>query len=853
MMSKDTKRYLVVHGHFYQPPRENPWIESVEVQDSAAPYHDWNERVTAECYARNGASRIVNNDNQILRIVNNYAQISFNFGPTLLSWLEEHAPPTYQSVLAADKASAERFSGHGSAMAQVYNHVIMPLASRRDKELQVRWGIADFEHRFGRKPEGMWLAETAVDHQTLEVLAEHGIRFTVLAPHQCAAVRLLPVDVDGEQSTGMLKEGSELAVGAALPQGWRITSNDSVDTRQPYLVRLESGRSITIFFYDGPRSRAIAFERLLDSGETFAQRMASGFRSSGSQEPELVHVATDGESYGHHHRYGEMALSYALQYIEEKGLATVTNYGEFLDCFPSQWEARVADDTSWSCSHGVERWRSDCGCNGGRPRWNQRWRGPLRLALDGLRDAVAPLASGLGGELFKDWNGACDRYIEVILDRARADRFLRTERGRPLSKAEEVKALELLEMVRHLQLMYTSCGWFFDDISGIETVQIIAYAARVLELAERLFGREAAHLEPAFLVTLAQAHSNVSAEGSGSDIYRRRVAPLRIGLEQLGAHYAVSSVFKTYGERTRLFAFDVRSCGQQVQNSGRGRLVSGEADIRSTLTHEEERMFYAVLHFGDQNIAAGVKPVRRGNREAYAAFAEEARLAMLHADLPAVIRMFDREFHGTTYTIHSLFTDEQRYVTKLILGNTVAEAEESLIRMYDDHASLLHFLSQSEMPRPSALAMAANFAVNTKLRRALESDPIDTPQVRSALALAQQDSIDLNRTDLSFAADARMRETMEHLAANPDDTVALENALTVAQTLQLLPFPANIWQAQNVWHAIAVEQNAADGRPISDLHRFHSLGHALGIEVASMEAELQAPQHGTARRATSTA
>jgi alpha-amylase/alpha-mannosidase (GH57 family) len=852
-MSKTANRYLVVHGHFYQPPRENPWIESVEVQDSAAPYHDWNERITAECYARNGASRIVNKDNQIMRIVNNYARMSFNFGPTLLSWLEEHAPLTYKSVLDADKESAERFSGHGSAMAQVYCHVILPLASRRDKELQVRWGVADFEHRFGRKPEGMWLAETAVDTESLEVLAEEGIRFTVLAPHQCAAVRCLAGESDGDGSHAELIEDCEPAVEGPPATGsvnapiaetlvcrdgqraWQMTAHADVDTRRPYLVRLPSGRSIAVFFYDGPRSRAIAFERLLDSGEAFAQRLAGGFSSDAPPEPELVHVATDGESYGHHHRYGEMALTYALQYVEEKELAAVTNYGELLAHVPPRWEARIAEATSWSCAHGVERWRSDCGCNGGRAGWNQR---PLRLALDQLRDAVAPLAATLAAEFFKDWEGARDRYIQVILDRSRADRFLRAERVRPLTKAEEVRALELLEMVRHLQLMYTSCGWFFDDISGIETVQIIAYAARVLELADHLFGREAAQLEPEFLVTLSQAQSNVGSEGSGAAIYRRRVAPLKVGLLQVGAHYAVSSVFTTYGERARMFAFQVHNCGQQVQNSGRGRLVSGEVEIRSMLTHEAERMFYAVLHFGDQNIAAGVKPLRRGSRETYTTFAEEARLAMLHADLPAVIRIFDREFHGMTYTIHSLFTDEQRRVIRLILSNTISEAEESLIHLYDDHASLLRFLSEADVPRPSALALAANFAVNINLRRALEGDPIDAAQVRAMLAAAQQDSVELNRAELSYSADERMRSTMERFAEEPGNSALLESALTVAQTLRLLPFPANIWQAQNIWHAVAVEQQQQGGRTVSDVERFRALGEALDIDVPAMETEL---------------
>ncbi len=818
-----TNRFLVVHGHFYQPPRENPWIESVETQDSAAPYHDWNERITSECYARNGASRIVNLQNQILRIVNNYAQMSFNFGPTLLSWLQEHAELTYKSILEADRLSQERFSGHGSAMAQVYNHIIMPLANRRDKELQVRWGVADFESRFGRKPEGMWLAETAADTESLEVLAEHGIVFTVLAPHQCAAVRPLPRPV---------------TAGAATTQtepAWLATPNDSVDTRRPYRIVLPSGRSIVVFFYDGARSRAIAFERLLDSGEGFALRMAGGFSSTDPASPELVHVATDGESYGHHHRFGEMALSYALQFTESEKLATVTNYGEFLAKFPPEWEAQIAEQTSWSCAHGVERWRSNCGCNGGKPGWNQRWRTALREGLDLLRDTTAPLAATMASELFRDWEKAGDHFIQVVLDRAQSKAFLEAERVRPLSHADETQALKLLELVRHAQLMYTSCGWFFDDISGIETVQIIAYAARVLELAADLFGAEVNGLEERFLEILSKAESNAPGEGTGADIYRREVQPLRVGLDEVAAHYAVSSVFQAYPEHARIFAFSVDSFGQEVQNSGRGRLISGEANIASALTHEHERLFYAVLHFGDQNIAAGVKRCRKGTREAHAMFTAEAHAAMLAADLPAVIRLFDKEFDGTTYTIRSLFTDEQRRVMQLILNNTVAEAEESLLHVYDDHASLLHFLSQAAVPQPSALKLAANFAINVRLRRAIASDPIDAGQMRAALALAAQDGIELDRQELSFTADGRMRDAMAALQQEPASRTLLDEALSVAEALQLLPFEANIWQAQNIWNSMDGERQRGAIK-VSDSATFQALGAALSISLSMLSA-----------------
>ncbi len=298
-------RYICIHGHFYQPPRENPWLEAIELQDSAAPYHDWNERITAECYAPNSVSRIVDAENCIVKLVNNYAKISFNFGPTLLSWLEAKSSDVYAAILQADKESQKRFSGHGSAMAQIYNHVIMPLANSRDRATQIAWGIGDFEKRFKRAPEGMWLPETAVDLETLELLADHGIRFTVLAPHQAARMR--PI---GDPA-------------------WHDLNGISIDTTRAYLQRLPSGQSIALFFYHGPIARAVAFEGLLSHGDRFIERLTGAF-SAESQRPQLVHIATDGESYGHHHRFGDMALAYVLDRIESGQLARLTNYGEVL-------------------------------------------------------------------------------------------------------------------------------------------------------------------------------------------------------------------------------------------------------------------------------------------------------------------------------------------------------------------------------------------------------------------------------------------------------------------------------------------------------------------------------------------
>ena len=322
-------KYICIHGHFYQPPRENAWLEAVEVQDSAHPYHDWNRRITVECYSANVYSRILDDAGRIEKIVNNYEKISFNFGPTLLAWMEIHAPDVYQAVLEADKRSMARYSGHGSALAQAYNHMIMPLAHERDKHTQVLWAIRDFEYRFGRRPEGMWLPETAVDLETLEVLADQGILFTILSPDQAAQTRGLE-DTD-----------------------WCDVSDGAIDPKVPYLQQLEGGGTMTLFFYDGPISRAVAFEGLLKNGEAFAERLVSGFADQ--ETPQLLHIATDGESYGHHFPHGDMALAYALHYIESQDLAQLTNYGEFLEKCPPTQEVQIKENTSWSCAHGVAR------------------------------------------------------------------------------------------------------------------------------------------------------------------------------------------------------------------------------------------------------------------------------------------------------------------------------------------------------------------------------------------------------------------------------------------------------------------------------------------------------------------
>jgi alpha-amylase/alpha-mannosidase (GH57 family) len=834
-------RFVCVHGHFYQPPRENPWLETVETQDSAAPYHDWNERITAECYAPNGAARIVDGKNRILRITNNYARMSFNVGPTLLSWMQEKAPLTCAMIRDADRLSQRQFGGHGSAIAQVYNHIIMPLASTRDRETQIVWGIADFEHRYGRKPEGMWLAETAVDLESLDLLARHGIRFTILAPHQCARVRPLPgtgtpaaiATKAPPTKTGKAEDAAAVAGGKETPDaGWKETPDAGVDTTQPYLVQTSPGHSIAVFFYDGPVSRAIAFDGLLNSGEAFAERLMGGFRES--EAPQLAHVATDGESYGHHHRHGEMALAYALQLIEE-GDAKLTNYGQFLANFPPTREAEIVENSSWSCFHGVERWRSDCGCNGGKAGWNQKWRMPLRQALDWLRDCLAPLVHDATSALLTGADAARNDYISMILDRSQpsVDAFFARNSVRTLTTEERVRAMQLMELERNAMLMYTSCGWFFDDISGIETVQIVTYAARVLELAAALFPETRGVLEKGFTDRLAEAKSNEPQWRDGRYIYDEAIRPMLVDLEQVVAHYAISCVFPRAGEtsimeRDRLFCYSIEHLWETTLPYGLGQLRLGRVRICSLLTEECEEAAYGLLHFGDQNVSAAVKRMEPGEQEALSLLAREIEDAVDASNLTEVVRLMDDSFGESRFSLTSLFADEQRRIVKSILDPAMQSLETALTDLYSSHASLLHFLGRSGLPRPAALRVAAQFAIHAQLRRALEADPIDVAAAERLLAQAREDAVVVDHPTLGYLADERMHAAMERLQQTPSDPEAVRHALSLATALKALPFTLDLWQAQNIWYGLS-PRVVGEGKALRD--DFLGLGAALNIRV----------------------
>ena len=766
--------YLCIHGHFYQPPRENPWLEAIELQDSAHPYHDWNERITAECYATNTAARILDDAGRILKIVSNYPKISFDFGPTLLSWLETRAPKVYQAILDADKVSQEHFSGHGSAMAQAYNHIIMPLANRRDKITQVVWGIRDFEHRFGRRPEGLWLPETAVDTETLEILAENSIRFTVLAARQARR---------------------ESKIGGRL---WKDVSGERIDPSMVYLCRLPSGRTINLFFYDGPISRAIAFENLLASGQQFVDRLMSGFAEEVRTWPELVHVATDGETFGHHHKMGEMTLAFALDWIESRDLATITNYAEYMERHPPIHRVEIFEDSSWSCVHGLERWRSNCGCNsGGHPDWNQEWRGPLRQALDWLRDTVASLFQEKALPLFKDPWAARDDYIGVVLDRSAAniDRFLRAHGASDLSTADRVTALKLLEMQRHAMLMYTSCGWFFDELSGIETVQCIQYAGRVIDLAKQLFPDV---IETPFLERLSQAKSNIVEHGDGARIYRKWVRPTVINLPKVAAHYAIASVFEPSAELRHIYCYEVQREDYTVHEQERKKLAIGRVRICSKITTEWARLSFAALHLGDHHVKVGVRVSPED--EAYLDAVNELTEAFREADASEIIQRLNEVFETETDSLHSLFKDEQRKFLGLVLAPLMAEAEAAHIRLYARDADVMRFLTDLQIPLPETFRTSARFALNYHLRREFLSDEPVLQRVAPLIEEAKAIKVDLDVLTLEYALRNRLEQLAERLVDFPVDPRSLSRFRAAVELALSLPFPVNLWQVQNLFY-----------------------------------------------------
>lgn len=787
-------RFVCIHGHFYQPPRENPWLEEIELQDSAHPYHDWNERITAECYAPNAASRILDTESRIIGIVNNYANISFNFGPTLLSWLERREPLVYQAILEADRESRIRFGGHGSAIAQVYNHLIMPLANERDRKTQIEWGIQDFIHRFRRDPEGIWLAETAADTATFEALAEAGIAFTILSPFQARRMR---------------------PAGAAE---WSDAGGGSVDSRVPYLVRLPSGRSIAVFFYDGSISYEVSFGPLLRDGTQFASRLISAFSDSperaaeqdtandtGASAPagrsaELVSIATDGETFGHHHRDGDMALAYCLYHIEKERLAAITVYGQYLEHHVPECEVEIHEPSAWSCGHGVGRWQTDCGCSSGlRPGWNQRWREPLREALDWLRDSLAPLYDKAGAKYLADPWAARDEYIRFVLDRSPGteEAFFARHATRQLGREDRLKVVRLLEMERQLLLMYTSCGWFFDELSGIETVQILKYAARAMQLTHDEMG---VVLEPAFLKMLARTPSNLPELGDGAAVYERHVMPASVDLSRVAIHYAISSLFETIPDETEIYCYSAARLAWERIPAGKFTLILGRVKIASSVVRDEKTFELCVLHLGDHSVHAGIL-----GREPETGFRTERELlvaAFGAGDIPEVVRLIDRFCGEDTYSFRDLFRDHQRAILERIMEPTVRSLEEVFLQAYRDQYAVMLAMHGMQVPMPAVFSTISRFVANRRLESLLADE---TPDLEAMAALVEdigRFGPPLDTVSISFAAGRRISALMDSISGDPSSTERIRLLTRLVRLLRSVPVPLDLWKTQNLYFSL---------------------------------------------------
>lgn len=780
------ERYLCVHGHFYQPPRENPWLEDIEVQDSAHPYHDWNQRITRECYGPNAASRILDGAGRIVEIVDNYREISFNFGPTLLSWMERKEPDVYRRIIEADLASRALRGGHGNALAQVYNHIIMPLATPRDRDTQIVWGIKDFFRRFGRNPEGMWLAETAADSGTLESLAAHGIKFTVLSPAQARAVR-------------PIRRASDRGVSAG---DWENVSEGRVDPSRPYLWRSKNGAELALFFYDAPISRAVAFEGVLSNGEVFASRLMTGF-SSDRVGPQLMNIATDGESYGHHHRYGDMALAIALRRIRESGDVRVTNYGEFLEKFPPSWEVQIHENSSWSCAHGVERWRSNCGCRlGGHGNWNQEWRKPLRDSLDRLAKSLDDIFEKRAGGFLRDPWAARNDYIQVVLDRGDENRkrFFETHAIRSLSEGDSIESLRLLEMQRQRLLMFTSCAWFFDEISGLESSTVLTSAARAIQISEAF--EEGASLEKTFLAGLASAKSNIPDIGNGAVVYERFVKSVAADLPRIAAHQALKALWREEQDQGELYCFDYAFFDRRTERFAGTALSLGKIRVQSHLTRETLEAAYAVLHLGGHDFHCVLR--ESPDMDKFRAVLDRLLEVFTTGSTTEALGLLSKYFDPRVYELQDLLLEERRHILSAVIEDILGRFEGTYRMLVEENKKLMNYLLKAAFPMPHAFRLALESVLGRDLHKSLmefREDENNTSLLRRVHSEAKAFSVVLQWSGVGQMVQNRLESHITLLAKFPSPDIA-QQCLSLLSMVDDLELPLSLWATENTYFGI---------------------------------------------------
>lgn len=771
--------FLTIHGHFYQPPRENPWLESVELQDSASPFHDWNERINSECYNPNSVSKIVDSRNKILNVVNNYKLMSFNFGPTLLSWMEEYAPLAYERVIKADIESVGERDGHGNAIAQVYNHMIMPLANEHDKQTQVLWGIRDFEARFGRKPEGMWLAETAVDDDSLRVLVENGIKFTILSPYQALRFRKM-----GDKD-------------------WTDVSWGNIDPARAYRYYIKSApdKHIDLFFYDGAISKSVAFDEILKDGNKFVRRLKEGVAEN-RDYAQLVNIATDGESYGHHTKFGDMALSYVLRIRAKEEGFTIVNYAQYLEKNPSMVEVDIKQASSWSCFHGVGRWKEDCGCStGGHPGWNQKWRKPLRDALDYLRDELIVIFEKEGSKYFKkDCWQVRNNYIDIILDRNELviKKFQKSNFVADLSEEQKVRAMELLEIQRQAMLMYTSCGWFFSEISGIETTQIMKYAARAMQLAQNFTKKD---LEKKFLELLAEAKSNFPDFGTGKEIFEKFVRPSVITTKQVASLWAISSVYRDFEDEEDVYCYKIKKNAYKKVQKGSAKLIVGHIEIQSHITLQKSNLMFALVQYSGGDFHCAIKEF--SNDSEYVSTQKELfRIFMLNP-LTEIIRALDESFGREYFTLKDIFIEERRKILETMLQGKMNKFAQTYQDIYNEGKSSIYQMQSLGLSIPDEFKISAGYTLSKQFNDLIISACgfLDHEIIQQAMDInfeVKKIGIEIDKSATNKIFSQKITQNILRLAQNLEIQQS-EAILELFDNIEKLELNVDIAEAQNIY------------------------------------------------------
>lgn len=814
-MSANPNHHVCVHGHFYQPPRENPWLGVIEPQESALPFHDWNERIASECYTALTCSPVCGPDHLTRDLFNCYAHLSFNFGPTLGEWMERHIPAVFSRVRVADELARQSYSGHGGAIAQAYNHMILPLADARDRHTQIVWGLREFECRYNRRPDSLWLAETAIDMNTVRALIDHGIKYVILSPLQASYVRRF-----GEKE-------------------WTGVPDGTIESRHPYRLfevdgagRTHFDRFLDIFFYDKTLSTKVSFEHLL----TDAQKLEWFLRQRLDDDatlPQLVLIATDGEIYGHHEKHGNRALAYFFHKLLDRKNILLTNLSLYLAENPPCWEVRLWDGvdgkgSSWSCSHGVGRWERDCGCSGGPHDWNQKWRTPLRQAFDGLRDAVREVFRREVGALVNDAFEARNDYISVILNPSAANRaaFLRRHAQKQDLSAQEAGTLwRLLEMDRNAMLMYTSCGWFFSELSGIEPVQNMRYALRAAELAAPFAPTD---LVEQLRTRLARAESNVKEQGTGRDIFDRHVLTTRYGAVEVAT---VHILCRLLALPEPAYALSCQIEAETGKNTGEVALLWGRALCRDARTLQEQTLYFVAARGEGARIAAAFFPTSAEAR-AVADLRTEEVFAVLEREGVALERL--------------PYADRLRIFHQLKRG-ALSAADAELHGVYRKFELELTELTRHRLPLPQSLRMIGEQALRSRLQTALTqlaqellvSEDI-LVQLRGIFAEAARCGLTVDRSEGARILARTLAEKLEDLMADLNERGAREmlQMLRLAREFGLEPDNPDLLQ-DRFWRILHLTPRPTPKtRSIVDTMR--ELGAELGFDTDLLRSKTQA-------------